>query len=132
MRKVFEGVVRLNRDAGKIRHLLECTLAADIKAHNQGTRTQSHTHMTAHAHAHTLGMSHLFWRSEEMALLFRGESVGVRLWSTFMGQEANEYRLHCSQPLFQAVEALDRPLEVITIFINIIVIVIIMCLFFFI
>lgn len=83
MRNVFEGVVRLNRDAGKIRHLLECTLAADIKAHNQ----------------------------EEMALLFRGESVGVRLWSTFMGQEANEYRLYCSQPLFQAVEALDRPLE---------------------
>lgn len=74
-----------------------------------------------------LGMSHPYWPSEEMALLFRGESVGVRLWSTFMGQEANEYRLHCSQPLFQAVEALDRPLEVITIFI--IVIVIIMCLF---
>lgn len=56
-----------------------------------------------------------------MALLFRGESVGVRLWSTFMGQEANEYRLYCSQPLFQAVEALDRPLEVILIFMIIII-----------
>ena len=39
MKKVFEGVVRFYRDAGKVRHLLECTLAADIRGHNQGIKT---------------------------------------------------------------------------------------------
>src|SRR3989344_7481661 len=51
-------------------------------------------------------------RAEESAVLFREESIAVRLFKAFIHQQAAHYIDYCIGNLITTVNALEKPLEV--------------------
>jgi len=83
VKKVFEATVKFYRPFGKLCSLVENALTDEIRGQS------------------------------ESGLLFRADSTTLRLWSAFMNHEADSYRRHCVGPLFQAVQTLDKPLQIV-------------------
>jgi len=101
VKKVFEATVKFYRPFGKLCSLVENALTDEIR----GLSLLPLLCVTRNNLTFFPGQS-------ESGLLFRADSTTLRLWSAFMNHEADSYRRHCVGPLFQAVQTLDKPLQV--------------------